>query len=134
MDVPFEPARTPFDWLSRDQTDVDKFMNDPLCFAALNPESIRSFLAASAVVSDPGRLRGIRHDLPIYLVSGSEDPGGQQLAGLRILEDRYSGAGITSIFHAFYPGGRHEMLHELNRSEVYSNLLAWLLSILREKP
>jgi alpha-beta hydrolase superfamily lysophospholipase len=38
MDVPFEPARTPFDWLSRDQTEVDKFMNDPLCFAALNPE------------------------------------------------------------------------------------------------
>lgn len=134
MDVPFEPARTPFDWLSRDQTEVDKFMKDPLCFAALNPESTRSFLVASAVVSDPSRLRGIRHDLPIYLVSGSEDPVGQQLAGLRILEDRYRSAGITSISHDFYPGGRHEMFHELNRSEVYSNLLAWLLSILRQKP
>jgi alpha-beta hydrolase superfamily lysophospholipase len=108
--------------------------HDTLCFAALNPESTRSFLAASAVVSDPSRLRGIRHDLPIYLVSGSEDPVGQQLAGLLILEDRYRGAGITSISHDFYPGGRHEILQELNRSEVYSNLLAWLFSILREKP
>jgi alpha-beta hydrolase superfamily lysophospholipase len=134
MDVPFEPARTPFDWLSRDQTEVDKFMNDPLCFAALNAESTRWFLAASAVVSDPSRLRGICHDLPIYLVSGSEDPVGQQLAGLRILEDRYRSAGITSVSYDFYPGGRHEMLHELNRNEVYSNLLAWLLSILRQKP
>jgi alpha-beta hydrolase superfamily lysophospholipase len=70
----------------------------------------------------------------VTLVSGSEDPVGQQLAGLRILEDRYRGAGITSISDDFYPGGRHEMLQELNRREVYSNVLAWLLSVLIEKP
>ena len=132
MDVAFEPARTPFDWLSRDEAEVDKFMNDPLCFAALNPASTESFLAASVVVSEPNRLRDIRHDLLLYLVSGSEDPVGQQLAGLRILEDRYRNAGITSVFHDFYPGGRHEMLHELNRSEVYSNLLAWIFHVLGE--
>jgi hypothetical protein len=54
--------------------------------------------------------------------------------GTCLLEDRYWGAGITSISHDFYPGGRHEMFRELNRSKVYSNLLAWLLSILRQKP
>lgn len=109
---------------------MDAFINDPLCFPALKPESAESFFAASAVLSDPSQLRKIRQELPIYLFSGTEDPVGQRLEGVRILRDRYRSAGVTSISHDFYPGGRHEMLHELNRREVYTNLLGWISGIL----
>jgi alpha-beta hydrolase superfamily lysophospholipase len=71
-----------------------------------------------------------RDDLPLYIFSGSEDPVGQRLEGVRVLIDRYRSAGITSIAHDFYPGGRHEMLHELNRRDVITNLLVWLSGIL----
>jgi alpha-beta hydrolase superfamily lysophospholipase len=54
------------------------------------------------------------------------DPVGQQLVGVRSLADRYRATGISSIAHEFYPGGRNEMLHELNRREVYSDLLVWM--------
>jgi len=47
-----------------------------------------------------------------------------------VLIDRYRSAGITSIAHDFYPGGRHEMLHELNRREVLTNLLVWISALL----
>lgn len=126
LNAPFEPARTPCDWLSRDKAIVDAFIEDPLCFAELQPKSLMSFFAAATRLSNPADLGGIRGDLPIYLFSGSEDPVGQQLEGLRTLMQRYRAAGIHDICHDFYPGGRHEMLNEINRDEVRANLLCWL--------
>jgi alpha-beta hydrolase superfamily lysophospholipase len=82
LNAPFEPARTPFDWLSRDSAVVDAFNNDLLCFAQLQPAANSSFLGAARRLSDPLNLRKMRADLPIYLFSGSEDPVGQQLEGV----------------------------------------------------
>jgi alpha-beta hydrolase superfamily lysophospholipase len=130
LNRPFLPARTPFDWLSRDTTVVDAFRNDPLCFGALQPASNESFFAAASVLSDPSCLRKIRTDLPIYVFSGSEDPVGQQLEGVRVLIERYRRAGIREIDHDFYPGGRHEMLNEIDRAEVRANLLRWISHVL----
>jgi alpha-beta hydrolase superfamily lysophospholipase len=130
LNVNFEPARTPFDWLSRDTAVVDAFMKDPLCFAELQPKAFASFLGAAPELSDPLRLRDIRDDLPIYLFSGSEDPVGMQLEGLALLIHRYEKAGLYDISHDFYLGGRHEMLNEINREEVRERLLAWIASVL----
>jgi alpha-beta hydrolase superfamily lysophospholipase len=126
----FTPARTPFDWLSRDPAIVDDFIKDSLCFAALQPGSMKSFLAAASQLADPDCLRWIRSDLPIYLFSGSEDPVGQQLEGVRLLLERYSKAGVTNLSNHFYPGGRHEMLNEINQNEVVTNLLLWISKVL----
>ena len=130
MNAPFEPARTPLDWLSRDKAEVDAFINDPLCFPLLSERSMKSFLEASSRLADPIEIRNVRKDLPMYIFSGGEDPVGQRLEGVRALIERYRNAGITSIAHDFYPGGRHEMLHELNRREVVTNLLVWISGIL----
>jgi len=126
----FEPARTPFDWLSRDQAVVDGFINDPLCFPELQPASFASFLSAAPRLSDPSSLSKIRDDLSVYLFSGSEDPVGQQLEGVELLIQRYEKAGLYDVSHDFYRGGRHEMLNEINRDEVRERLLAWISSIL----
>jgi alpha-beta hydrolase superfamily lysophospholipase len=129
----FEPAHTPVDWLSGDPAVVDAFLDDPFCFATmLQPHSMASFLAAREVLSDPARLRRIRHDLPLYLFSGSEDPVGEQLAGVLILIGRYSSAGLYDIQQDFYPGGRHEMLNETNGEEVRERLLRWITARLHE--
>jgi alpha-beta hydrolase superfamily lysophospholipase len=133
LNAAFEPARTPFDWLSRDPGVVDAFMNDPLCFGALQPASTESFLATSMRLADPDALAEIRPDLSMYLFSGGDDPIGQKLEGVRTLIDRYHKAGVCEISHDFYPGGRHEMLNEPNRGEVRANLLAWLSAILGER-
>jgi alpha-beta hydrolase superfamily lysophospholipase len=133
MNAAFEPARTPFDWLNRDNAEVDTFINDPLCFPSLKPESMESFLDAFPRLADPREIRKVRDDLPIYLFSGSEDPVGQRLEGVRVLIDRYRSAGLTSIGHDFYSGGRHEMLHETNRRDVITNLLVWMSSIVERR-
>ena len=129
LNARFKPARTQMDWLSRDHAVVDAFVRDPLCFPQLKPASFASFLAAGERLSDASILREIRPDLHVYLFSGSEDPVGQQLGGVRILIERYRRAGLSDISHDFYPGGRHEMLNEVNRDEVISNLLGWMSTL-----
>jgi alpha-beta hydrolase superfamily lysophospholipase len=131
LNTAFEPARTPFDWLSRDPEVADAFMRDPLCFGTLKPASMQSFLAAAPQLANPLRLRSIRRSLPICLFSGSEDPVGERLESLRVLMGRYRRAGFSNISHHFYPGGRHEMLNEVNSNEVRRDLLLWISSVLQ---
>jgi alpha-beta hydrolase superfamily lysophospholipase len=126
------PARTPFDWLSRDNAEVDAFINDPLCFPSHKPDSMQSFLGAFPRLADPREIRKVRDDLPVYIFSGSDDPVGQRLEGVRVLIDRYRSAGLASIAHDFYSDGRHEMLHEINRRDVITNLLIWISGILKK--
>src|SRR5947208_17100214 len=132
MNAPFEPARTPFDWLSRDNAEVDAFINDPLCFPSLKPDSMQSFLDAFPRLADPQEIRKVPEDLPLYIFSGSDDPVGQRLEGVRVLIDRYRSAGLGSIANDFYSGGRHEMLHEINRRDVITNLLVWISGVVNE--
>ena len=132
LNAAFEPARTPFDWLCRDRAIVDAFMADPLCFEDLHPDSLVSFLGTAPRLYDPVALRKIRGDLPIYLLSGSEDPVGQQLRGLHTLIGRYRDAGLRDIAFDFYPGGRHEMLNEINRRQVETRLLGWISQTLEK--
>src|SRR5437879_11088751 len=129
MNAAFEPTRPTFDWLSCDNAEVDAFINDPLCFPSLKPDSMQSFLAAFPRLADPQEIRKVREDLPVYILSGGDDPVGQRLEGVRVLIDRYRSAGLASIAHDFYTGGRHEMLHEINRRDVIANLLVWMSSI-----
>jgi len=91
---------------------------------------MQSFLGASPRLADPREIRKVQEELPLYIFSGSDDPVGQRLEGVRVLIDRYRSAGLTSIAHDFYPRGRHEMLHEINRRDVITNLLVWLSGIL----
>src|SRR5262249_9082500 len=133
LNAPFEPARTPFDWLSRDSAVVDAFINDPLCFTEPKPAAFASFLAAAPRLSDPVNIRKIRDNLPIYLVSGGEDPVGQRLDGVRVLIERYHKVGLYKISHDFYPGGRHEMLNEINRGAVRAHLRAWIFAALERQ-
>jgi alpha-beta hydrolase superfamily lysophospholipase len=132
LNAAFEPSCTPFDWLCRDRVVVSAFMADPHCFKSLRPGSLVSFLSTAPRLRDPVALRKIRSDLPIYLFSGSEDPVGQQLRGLRTLIGRYREAGLRDIAFDFYPGGRHEMLNEINRCQVHARLIGWISQTLEK--
>jgi alpha-beta hydrolase superfamily lysophospholipase len=134
LNARFEPGRTPFEWLTRDEAVVDAFMDDPLCFPQLQPAALALFFAAAPRLADPANLRRVRNELPVYILSGSEDPVGEQLEGVKVLIERYHAAGLTHISHDFYPGGRHEMLNEINRAEVLENLLTWMSQTLMERP
>ncbi|HEX4301886.1 MAG TPA: alpha/beta hydrolase [Rhizomicrobium sp.] len=118
--------RTPFDWLSRDDAEVDKYIADPLCGFSVNDASRKSMFAATAPTVDPTKLAGIRKDLPFYIFAGDKDPVNADMTRLTPLVERYRAAGISDIATDFYKDGRHEMLNETNRGEVVANLQAWI--------
>jgi alpha-beta hydrolase superfamily lysophospholipase len=126
LNAPFEPARTPFDWLSRDAAEVDKYIADPLCGFTVKPESYGSLFSVAPRLADPAALSRIRRNLPLYLFVGDLDPVNAKLAWFRPLVDRYRDAGLTDVSWHVYGGARHEVLNETNRDEVTANLRAWL--------
>ncbi len=118
--------RTGYDWLSRDAAQVDLYMTDPLCGFELPDETVPLLFGAAATLADPNVLSGIRPDLPLLIVSGSDDPlaGGGQL--VEVLGRRYRDAGLVDVTVRLYEGARHEILNETNRDEVTADVVAWL--------
>lgn len=126
--APFEPARTPYDWLSRDEAEVDKYVADPLC--GFEMVRLRGNRADPFRLADPEVLKRIRADLPVLLVAGDADPINRNLEGLNLLEERWRAAGVQHIDKLYYPGGRHEMLNETNRDQVMADIVDWLNGVI----
>jgi alpha-beta hydrolase superfamily lysophospholipase len=126
LNAPFEPARTPFDWLSRDPMEVDAYINDPLCGFTVTPESYGSMFSVGPRLADVKELKRIRSDLPMFLFVGELDPVNGRLAWFHPLVDRYREAGLTDVSWHVYGGARHEVLNESNRPEVLAVLQAWI--------
>ncbi|KYG00394.1 hydrolase [Sorangium cellulosum] len=122
----FAPARTPFDWLSRDRAEVDGYMADPRCGFPATVSLWIDLLDALVDIARPERQARIPKDLPVYVFSGSRDPVGGPLRGVTQMIEAYRAAGLRRVTPRIYPGGRHEMLNEINREEVVRDLLAWL--------
>jgi alpha-beta hydrolase superfamily lysophospholipase len=122
----FEPARTEYDWLSRDPEEVDAYVADPACGFGLNPRATASMLDGLADTGDTTRLAGIRHELPIYLISGDADPLAGGGALIELVADRYRQAGVHDVTVALFPGARHEVFNETNRDEITAGLVTWL--------
>jgi alpha-beta hydrolase superfamily lysophospholipase len=122
----FPNPRTPFDWLSRDEAEVDKYLADPMCGFSVNEAGMGSMFGALARTFDPTNLKSIRSDLPIYLFAGDKDPVNGNLQWLAPLTQRYRDAGVRDVTADFYKDGRHEMLNETNRGEVVANLARWI--------
>jgi alpha-beta hydrolase superfamily lysophospholipase len=120
---PFSPPRTAFDWLSRDEKEVDSYVADPYCGFPFTTQLAVDVLDALPGLLSPARLARIRKDLPIYIFSGEADPVGANLKGL-IADLR--AAGFTRLTTRVYPGARHETLNETNREEVTRDLIDWL--------
>jgi alpha-beta hydrolase superfamily lysophospholipase len=123
----FEPARTPFDWLSRDAQEVDAYMADPLCGFDLAPDSLATMpRVVSETMEKHDLASAAARRLPVYIVSGQRDPvvgPGQRLS--RALARRYRTAGLD-VKHRIYTQGRHEMFNETNRDEVMRDFVQWL--------
>jgi alpha-beta hydrolase superfamily lysophospholipase len=122
----FAPARTPFDWLSRDTAEVDKYAADPLCGFPASVQLWIDLLDALGAVTSAARQARIPKRLPIYVIVGSNDPVGANTKSVQQLLDAYRSAGLERVAHRFYDGARHELFNETNRDDVTRDLIQWM--------
>lgn len=125
FNAPFTPARTEFDWLSRDADQVDRYVADPMCGFGLDQSAGTQMFAGARALAVPERIAAMRGDLPVYVAVGDQDPVNAQLTLLTPLISRYA-AVLTDLTVHIYPGARHEVFNETNRDEVFADLLTWL--------
>ena len=122
----FKPNRTEYDWLSRDQNEVDKYVEDELCGFACSISLWQDFLSALSQLFKKGNLNNIQSNLPILILGGDKDPVGLMGKGLTKLAKAYQLADQNNVTFNLYPEARHELLNETNRDQVISDILSWL--------
>lgn len=123
---PFLPARTDFDWLSRDESEVDEYVEDPLCGGLFTNQLWLDLMGGLLEITSTKAIRSVPADLPILILGGERDPvGGER--GLSRLADVYRQAGHENLTLKIYQDGRHEMLNEINRDEVTRDIIDWIL-------
>lgn len=122
----FEPARTGYEWLSRDEAQVDKYVADEHCGFVLSCGSLIDMANGSLQARKNKALQKIPKKLPIYVFAGEADPVHGEKAGIETLLASYGQHEINSVEMKWYPDGRHEMFNEINRDEVVADLIQWL--------
>ena len=126
----FEPNRTAFDWLSRDESEVDRYVADPLCGADSCNQLWADLTGAMLQIRKRRSMRKVPEHLPLLITGGEMDPVGGR-AAMHRLADAYRRTGHTQVTLKIYEMGRHEMLNEINRDEVMADLLNWIGSIIQ---
>lgn len=122
----FKPNRTEFDWLSSDEKEVDKYINDPYCGEIFTTSFFYDFLNGVKNNYNKSALENISKDLPIYIFAGDKDPVGKNGKGIIKLYNMYKILNIVDVEYKLYKNGRHEMLNEKNKEEVTNDILQWL--------
>lgn len=118
-------ARTPFDWLSRDEAEVAAYVADPLCGWDASVGMWRDVFDLAALCLDDHGLAGVPRSMPIQLVGGAADPATGKGKAVLALARRLKRNGFSNLETRIYGETRHESLNELNRDMITQGFIAW---------
>ena len=127
-----ENPDTKSDWITRDKEIVQQYVNDKYTQFVFTLNGFETLMEIITLSNSEETYEKTSKDLPVYIFSGSMDPVGDYGMGVMQVFDNYKKSGCTDVTVKIYDGGRHEMLNEINRSEVYADVLNWLVSKVEE--
>lgn len=122
-----EPNKTDCDWLCSDGKSLEDYLNDELCYREISAGLFRELLGGMIFTSNMNNIKKIDSDMPILLISGGDDPVGDQGKGIDMTKNSLEKAGIKKVDVKIYTGLRHDILHEACREEVYEYLYKWII-------
>ncbi len=125
LNKPYKPARTAYDWLSRDEDEVDKYLADPECGWPPTVNFAVELSKGLAKTYKDARLKSLRSDMPVLMMSGSHDSSTANGASVAELEKRLTEAGAKRISSKIFPEMRHELFNERDREQVYDYVSEW---------
>ncbi len=126
FNAPF-PSKTGFEWLSRDEAEVQKYVDDPWSGFGFSNQLVYDMFKGMVEMWKPENEARVPKDLPVLIASGSLDPvGGENSEGVKALVQRYKALGLRDVEFVLYPEARHEILNETNRDDVHQLIVDWL--------
>ncbi len=127
-----EKPRTPFDWLSRDNAQVDKYIADKYCGFLFTAVGYRDMSTVLVSVSGKSWYANLPFVLPVLLISGEMDPVGGYGKGIRQVFRDLKSSGHKNVVMKLYKNDRHEILNELDKEDIYKDVVDWADKLLSE--
>ena len=122
-----KPQRTPYDWLTRDESIVDRYIEDPACGFTFTVAGYADLFNVIGYVSDDKWYRHVPKELPMLLVAGREDPVGAYGAGPAEVAEKLQDAGCSDVSLILYDDMRHEILNEFGKETVMEDIRRFVL-------
>ena len=114
-----------FGWLTRDDELVYKFYDNPKCNFIFTASAYCDLIKLFMYATDIKCIESTPKEKPFLILGGEADPIGQWGKGPRELVSVFESAGCTAVEMKLYEGARHELLNEINRNEIYNDILKW---------
>lgn len=120
--------KSKFDWLTKDEATVEKYVNDPKCGFIFKTGAFLDLFEGIDRIHRKSIVNKQKQDyeMSILLIAGTEDPVGNYGKGPKTVYDLYKNLGHKSIELKLFEGDRHEVLNETNKTEVYEYILNWI--------
>lgn len=118
--------KSEFDWLSRDDNNVNAYIEDPLCGFIAKSGLYSDMMHGVKYITNMSNIKKMDINKPVYFMSGDADPVGDYGKGVEKAYSCFKEAGVKDVMIRLYPEGRHEMLNEVNYFDVYNDILNWL--------
>lgn len=119
-------AETPLDWLSYNKENVQKYIKDPLCGEEFTIGSYSALFHLVGDINKSGAYKNVNVNLPIYLISGEDDPCTSGEKGRATSLARLQKAGFKNIKVDTLPHMRHEILNEDDKEKVQKLILDFI--------
>ena len=129
-----EHPRTPYDWISRDNSVVNAYKADPLCGFTPTAGLMRDMMEGIAYIQREENLAKMGKAIPVLFIAGGDDPVGSYGAGVRTAAEAFRKAGMERVDVRIYPLCRHELLNEINREEIMDDVSRWIDGVLEKIP
>ena len=113
-------------WLTRDVEVVKKYYGEPRCRFLFTLNGYHMLMDTVYYDNQIENARKIPAKLPMFIVSGADDPVGDLGEGIKKVYYMYEQAGLKDVTYKLYEKDRHEILNELDKDVVYSDILSWM--------
>lgn len=124
--------KTPFDWLCRDEKIVDAYMKDDLCGFTFTVNGFKTLFQLLNRLNQKDNLAKMPKELPVHFIAGDMDPVGDYGEGVKKAYENFVQTGMERVSIKLYPGGRHELLNETNKMQVYGEIYTWIMERVKE--
>ncbi len=119
--------KTSFDWLSRNEENVRKYIDDPLCGFIFTVNGFQTLFKLIYDLHDTEKLKQMPANLPIFFLSGADDPVGNYGKSVEMVYQSFRAMGMENVQMKLYPKDRHELLNEVDKEDVYGDIYRWIL-------
>lgn len=119
--------KTPFDWLSRNEDNVRKYIDDPMCGFIFTANGFQTLFRLIRNLHDVGKLKQMPLSLPVLFLAGTDDPVGDYGRSVERVYKSFQELGMENVQMKLYPGDRHEILNEVDREDIYGDIYRWIL-------